>query len=301
MSIDVNSRAAQPIAPVSRAAAKKRSPMATLGRTLQYAALVTVVLTAIVPMYWIVVNAIRPDSEIAAYPPTIFPKELTFKHFIDLFEVYGFQQYLTNSLIVSSIATVVALVFGIMAAYAMSRFEFKGVRAVGELSLLAYLLPPILVLVPITQILFGNGLGDNRAALAVLYVATLLPFALWILRSYFSGLGIDTEEAAMIDGCTRFGAFIRVVLPQTLPGIASTAIFTFNAAWSEYLFASTLMTSNEKLPANPAVFLLMGHMGTESWGLLMAAALTIILPVMILFFMAQKWLVAGLTEGAVKG
>ena len=278
-----------------------RNPLRTAGRTVQYIALFTVVMTAIVPLYWIVVNAIRPDSEIAAYPPTVFPKELTLKHFQDLFEVYGFQQYLTNSLIVSSIATVIALIFGVMAAYAMSRFEFKGVRAVGELSLLAYLLPPILVLVPITQILFGNGLGDNRAALAVLYVATLLPFALWILRSYFSGLGVDTEEAAMIDGCTRFGAFIRVVLPQTLPGIASTAIFTFNAAWSEYLFASTLMTSNDKLPANPAVFLLMGHMGTESWGLLMAAALTIILPVMILFFMAQKWLVAGLTEGAVKG
>lgn len=302
MTSEATTRTDFPItAPPPATSARRVSPLRTAGRTIQYIALFTVVMTAIVPLYWIVVNAIRPDSEIAAYPPTVFPKELTLKHFQDLFEVYGFQQYLTNSLIVSSIATVIALVFGIMAAYAMSRFEFKGVRAVGELSLLAYLLPPILVLVPITQILFGNGLGDNRAALAVLYVATLLPFALWILRSYFSGLGVDTEEAAMIDGCTRFGAFVRVVLPQTLPGIASTAIFTFNAAWSEYLFASTLMTSNDKLPANPAVFLLMGHMGTESWGLLMAAALTIIMPVMILFFIAQKWLVAGLTEGAVKG
>lgn len=270
-------------------------------RVLQYIALALVVATSVIPMYWIVVNAIRPDYEIASYPPTFFPREFTLKHFTDLFEVYGFQTYLVNSVAVSSAATIVALVLGVMAAYAMSRFRFRLVRAVGELSLLAYLLPPILVLVPITQILFGNGLGDNRVALAVLYAATLLPFALWILRSYFTGLGIETEEAAMIDGCTRFGAFIRVVIPQALPGIASAAIFTFNAAWSEYLFASTLMTSNEKLPANPAVFLLMGHMGTESWGLLMAAAITIVLPVMVLFFMAQRWLVSGLSEGAVKG
>lgn len=282
-------------------APRRRGTRFTLGRLLQYVALVFVVLTSVVPLYWIVVNSIRPDREIAAYPPTFVPKSLTLQHFRDLFEVYGFQQYLVNSMVVSTSATAVALVLGVMAAYAMSRFRYRIVRAVGEISLLAYLLPAILVLVPITQILIGNGLGDNRIALAVLYAATLLPFALWILRSYFSGLGLETEEAAMVDGCTRFGAFLRVVLPQALPGIASTAIFTFNAAWSEYLFASTLMTSNEKLPANPAVFLLMGHMGTESWGLLMAAAITIILPVLILFFLAQRWLVSGLSEGAVKG
>lgn len=268
---------------------------------IQYILLGIVLSVSVLPLLWIVLNAIRPDSEISAYPPTFIPQEVTLTHFFDLFEIYQFHVYLMNSFLVSISATVVALVFGTMAAYAMSRFRFKALRAVGQLSLLAYLLPPILVLVPVTQILFGSGLGDNRLALAVLYVATLLPFALWILRSYFSGVAVDVEEAAMIDGCTRFGAFLRVVLPQATPGIISTAIFTFNAAWSEYLFASTLMTSTEKLPANPAVFLLMGHMGTESWGLLMAAAVTIVLPVMLLFLVAQRWLVAGLTEGALKG
>lgn len=291
--------------PQALAPRRERDPLTHrrmgVARVLQYAALVLVVLGSMVPLYWILVNAIRPDREIASYPPTFLPRSFTLQHFTDLFEVYGFQQYLVNSMVVSTTATAAALVLGVMAAYAMSRFRYRLVRSVGELSLLAYLLPPILVLVPITQIIIGNGFGDNRVALAILYAATLLPFALWILRSYFTGFGIETEEAAMIDGCTRFGAFLRVVLPQALPGIVSTAIFTFNAAWSEYLFASTLMTSNDKLPANPAVFLLMGHMGTESWGLLMAAAVTIILPVLVLFFMAQRWLVTGLTDGAVKG
>lgn len=273
----------------------------TAGRAIQYVLLFAVVMVSVVPLLWMIVNAFRPNSVITAYPPSFLPKEITFEHFRQLFEIYGFHTYIINSLVVSLTATVVALLFGVTAAYAMSRFDFRAIRAVGELSLLAYLIPPILVLVPVTQLLFGNGLGDNRAALAVLYVATLLPFALWILRSYFSQFSVDVEEAAMIDGCTRFGAFIRVVLPQAIPGIVSTAIFTFNAAWSEYLFASTLMTSNEKLPANPAIFLLMGHMGTTSWGLLMAAALTIVLPVLVLFIFAQRWLVSGLSDGAIKG
>lgn len=270
-------------------------------RVLQYLLLILVLVVSAGPLLWVVINAVRPDSEIAAYPPTLVPRELTGDHFVSLFTLYGFGTYVGNSLVIASTATLCALIFGTLAAYAMSRFSYRLVRFLGELSLVAYLIPPILVLVPVTQILFGSGLGDNRIALAVLYAATLLPFALWILRSYFTGIAIDLEEAAMIDRCTRFGAFVRVVLPQAAPGLISTGIFTFNAAWSEYLFASTLMTTNSKLPANAAIFLLMGNMGTESWGLLMAAALTIVAPVVILFVLAQRWLISGIGEGAVRG
>ncbi|MGO1972687.1 MAG: carbohydrate ABC transporter permease [Propionibacteriaceae bacterium] len=269
-------------------------------RGFQYVMMAVVLLFSAGPLLWVIINSIRPETEIAAYPPRLLPGELTGEHFISLFGLYGFGTYLANSFVVSTVATALALFFGTFAAYAMARFNFRLVRAIGELSLVAYLIPPILVLVPVTQILFGSGLGDNRAALAVLYTATLLPFALWILRPYFSGITVDIEEAAMIDRCTRFGAFIRVVLPQAVPGLVSTGIFTFNAAWSEYLFAATLMTTNSKLPANAAVFLLMGHMGTESWGLLMAAAVTIVAPVVVLFIFAQRWLISGLGDGAVK-
>lgn len=300
MTIPVESRAPSPATASSIPEARPPSRF-PLVRALQYLALVVVVVGSLLPLYWLTINAFRRDSEIAAYPPVLVPRSFTLDNFTTLFETYGFQQYLVNSVVISTTATAAAMVIAVMGAYAMSRFRYRWVRAVGELSLLAYLLPPILVLVPVTQILVGNGLGDNRVALALLYAATLTPFALWILRPYFTGLGHQTEEAAMIDGCTRFGAFIRVVLPQSIPGLISASIFTFNAAWSEYLFAATLMTSNEKLPANPATFLLMGHMGTTSWGLLMAAAVTLILPVLVLFFFAQRWLISGLTEGAVKG
>lgn len=270
-------------------------------RVLQYLMMLAVVAVSVGPLLWVLFNAIRPDSEIAAYPPTFLPKDLTLEHFVALFTVYRFGPYILNSLVISLIATAGVLVVASLAAYAMARFDYRLIRAVGELSLLAYLVPPIVVLVPVTQLLFGAGLGDNRAALTLLYVAILLPFGLWILRSYFQGFTVDIEEAAMIDGCTRFQAFLRVVLPQARPGLISTGIFTFNAAWSEYLFASTLMTTNAKLPANPAIFLLMGHMGVTSWGVLMAAALMIVAPVVVLFIISQRWLVAGLGEGAVKG
>lgn len=289
-----------PARPVPTGPPPRRRRRFTPLRLVQYVMMAVVLLFSAGPLVWVIINSVRPETEIAAYPPKLFPGELTGEHFSSLFGLYGFGTYLLNSFMVSTVATALALIMGTLAAYAMARFNFRLVRAIGELSLVAYLIPPILVLVPVTQILFGSGLGDNRAALAVLYTATLLPFALWILRPYFSGITVDIEEAAMIDRCTRFGAFLRVVLPQAVPGLVSTGIFTFNAAWSEYLFAATLMTSNSKLPANAAVFLLMGHMGTESWGLLMAAAVTIVAPVVVLFIFAQRWLISGLGEGAVK-
>lgn len=289
-------QAIRPAAPAQRRA----KPRLTPGRAVQYLMMAVVLFFSVGPLVWVVVNAIRPETEIAAYPPRMLPGEVTGEHFAALFGLYDFGTYLVNSFAVSVVATALALTLGTLAAYALARFDLRIIRAVGELSLVAYLIPPILVLVPVTQILFGSGLGDNRVALAVLYTATLLPFALWILRPYFAGIAIDIEEAAMIDRCTRFGAFRRVVLPQAVPGLVSTGIFTFNAAWSEYLFASTVMTTTSKLPANAAIFLLMGHMGTGSWGLLMAAAVTLVAPVVVLFIFAQRWLISGIGEGSVK-
>lgn len=282
--------------PVARHRVQRR-----VARTVQYVLLIIVCFVSAFPLIWALINSIRPNAEIISYPPKLIPQEITFEHVRALFQLYGFEQYLFNSLFVSGVSTIGAIALGTTAAYAMTRFGFPAVRAMSALSLLAYLVPTILVLIPITQFFFSNGWGDNRLALAILYMATFLPFSIWLLRSYFEGVGMEVEEAAMIDGCSRFGAFVRVVLPQVVPGIVSTGIFTFNATWSEYLFASTLMTTNAKLTANPAVFLLMGHMGTTSWGLLMSAAVIIVLPVLIMFFIAQKWVVSGISDGSVKG
>ncbi|MEU5103093.1 MULTISPECIES: carbohydrate ABC transporter permease [unclassified Streptomyces] len=269
-------------------------------RVFQYVCLAVIVVVADLPLVWIVFTAVKPDTEIVAYPPTLYPHELTFQNFTNLFAISDFGTYLANSAVVSLAATAATVVLGTLAAYSLSRFTLPGLRWVGELSLFAYMVPPILVLVPMAQLVNRLGLANDRTALVVLYTATLLPFALWTLRSYFHGLTVELEEAAMVDGCTRFGAFLRVVVPQALPGIIATAVFTFNAAWSEYLFSATLMTDPENLTLSPGLALLMDQTGVYSWGVLMAAAVIVVLPVVVLFAFVQKFLVGGVGQGAVK-
>lgn len=268
---------------------------------VQYALLAVVVLAADLPLVFMIVSAFRTEAANRSYPPDLDASSLTLDNFASLFGTYGFGQYLWNSLLVSGLATIGVVVLGSIAAYVLSRFGFVALQLVGKVSILAYLIPPILILVPVTQVIYGAGLGDNLLALTVLYTAIFLPLALWMLRSYFQGVAVQLEEAAMVDGCTRFGAFLRVVVPQAVPGLITTGIFTFAAAWSEYLYASTLMTTTSKLTANPATYLLMGHFGTTSAGLLMAAGLVIVAPVIVLYVIAQRWLVSGLAAGAVKG
>ena len=266
----------------------------------QYAFLLLVVLIADLPLVWVVLNAFKPAQEIVAFPPTILPSTLSLEHFTTLFTLSEFGTYLRNSLFVATTATALTLLLGTTAAYSLTRFRFRVVRATGELALFAYLVPPIVVLVPIAQILLGMGLRSNLLALTILYTALLLPFALWILRSYFLGIAQELEQAAMVDGCTRFGAFIRVVLPQAIPGLVSTGVFTFNAAWSEYLYASTLMTRPDSLTLSPGLTLLLFEVGYYSWGVLMAGSVVLVVPTLIVFLIVQRQLVHGAAQGAIK-
>jgi ABC-type glycerol-3-phosphate transport system permease component len=270
----------------------------------QYGILIAVVLVADLPLVWIVVTAFRPDQDLTAYPPLLFPSRLTFDHFRHLFTSTLFGTYFVNSAFVASTATLLTMVVGTMGAYTIARFQARYVylRALAQMSLLAYLVPPILLLVPITQIIGVLGLANNLTALVLVYSATLLlPFALWILRSYFHGVSAELEEAAMVDGCTRFGAFRRVVLPQAASGLITTAVFTFNAAWQEYLYASILLSDPKSETLSFGVSQLVQADFFISWGQLMAASVIITIPVIVLFTIAQRQLVGGIGSGAVKG
>jgi multiple sugar transport system permease protein len=270
-------------------------------RLAQYTALLGLLAASDLPLVWILATAFKPDTEIVRYPPTFLPHAPTLANFTNLFTISDFGTYLSNSLIVSGVTTAATVVFGMLAAYSVSRFRFSFVRGLGEFALFAYLVPPILVVVPITQVVIRLHLADNLAALVVIYSAILLPFALWLLRSYFHGLSVEIEQAAMVDGCTRFGAFRRVVVPQAIPGLISTGIFTFNAAWSEYLFASVLLPSPDRRTLSPGLALLMNQTGVYSWGLLMAGAVIVVLPVLVLFVVAQRSLISGWGAGALAG
>ncbi len=270
-------------------------------RVLQYALLLFIVVAMTAPLVWMALSALKPDRESIAYPPTVLPQTYTLQHFRNLFAISDFGVYLRNSSLVASATTATTLLAGLTAAYALSRFRFPFLRGIGEISLFAYMIPPILLLVPIARIVANLGLANNLAALILLYTATLLPFALWVLRSYINGISVELEQAAMVDGATRFKAFRQIVVPQATPGVVSTGVFTFNAAWSEYLFASTLMTSPGKVTLSPGLALLLDQTGVYSWGLIMAASVLVVLPVIALFILVQRQLVSGLGEGALKG
>lgn len=272
-----------------------------LGRLGNYVLLIFFTLLMALPLVWMFISSLKTNQESTAYPPTLLPKTVTIDAYVDLFEISAFGTYLRNSVIVSVIATAAVIVISLCAAYAMSRFNFRLLRGLGEISLFAYMVPPILLLVPIARIVTNLGLANNLSALVLLYTATQLPFGLWILRSYINGIAIDLEQAAMVDGATRFMAFRHVIIPQTIPGIISTSVFTFNACWSEYLFASTLMTSPSKLTLSPGLTLLLDQTGVYSWAMLMAGSVVVVLPVIVLFIVVQKGLVSGLGEGALKG
>lgn len=272
-----------------------------IGRLGNYALMLFFVVLMASPLLWMFVSSIKTNQESTAWPPTLLPQSPTFDAYRDLFQISAFGTYLRNSVIVSVVATVAVIIISLCAAYALSRFSFRLLRGLSELSLFAYMVPPILLLVPVARIVTNLGLTNNLLALVLLYTATQLPFGLWILRSYINGIAIDLEQAAMVDGATRFMAFRHVVVPQTLPGIISTTVFTFNACWSEYLFASTLMTSPSRLTLSPGLTLLLDQTGVYSWSMLMAGSVVVALPVIVLFIIVQKGLVSGMGAGAIKG
>lgn len=274
----------------------------TLWRVLQYVLLAAVSFIMAAPLVWMIITAFEPDSETSGYPPALWPTAPTLANFGNLFKISPFASFYANSLIAAGTAALLTIIVSSLAAYAITRFNYRIFEVLAGLGLIAYMLPSILVVVPVVEIAQTLHATDSVFAIAVLYTAYFTPFGLWLLRSYFAGIPIELEEAAMVDGTTRFEAFRRVVLPQALPGIIATAIFTFSVAWNEYLYASVLLYSpqHQTLSAGMAVFLI-GQLDSYSWGVLMAGAVLMTVPVIIMFIFLQRHLVAGWGGGAVKG
>lgn len=273
-----------------------------IGVVFLYALLAILVVINDGPLVWMALTSVKPESEILSYPPTGIPSAPTFANYQGLFTESPFGTYLSNSGFIAICTTAIVVTFGTIGAYALVRFKFGFVRWVGEASLVAYMVPSILLLVPLVRLMYVLQLDDNPLALIIIYSTLLLPFGLWTLRSYFRGLSIELEQAAMVDGCTRFGAFWRVVLPQAVPGMIAASIFTFNASWSEFMFAQTLMTTPDRFTLSPGLVFLTPTNGLPQWGVLMAGAVTMTIPLVILFALFQRYLVdAWGGAGAVKG
>lgn len=270
-------------------------------RIMIYLLVLTAVSVIGFPLFWMVISSFKPGPELYVSPPTFLPETWTLQNYRDLFVQTNFAIYFMNSLIVAASATVLSLVIGGLGAYSLSRFNFFGISGFARVALLCYMLPEVLIVLPLYIYVIQLGLADTLLALILANTAFTLPLALWFMRSYFNAIPVSLEESAMVDGCTRFGAMWRITVPLAVPGLVSVGVFSFNHAWNEFLFALVFTSSETKkvLPLGLATWI--GQDNIYSWGMLLAGAVLITIPVMAFYLLVQRKLVVGLTEGGAKG
>lgn len=257
-------------------------------------------LITLFPLYWIALTSFKPASQIAEFPVRYWPREFSLENYASLFQKAQFGQYLVNSVIVSASAALVATVIALLSAYVLSRFTFRGKGAVMLAFLITQMIPAFIALGPLYQMFVGLGLVDSRFGLVLVYIAMTIPFSAIMLRGFFDNVPDSLEEAAMVDGASRFGALWRVLVPVMTPGIIATFIFNFVNSWNELFLAVTLINSDSNRTIPTALNSFISSFNIE-WGPMSAAAVLTILPTMVLFAFASRWIVAGLTQGATKG
>jgi arabinogalactan oligomer/maltooligosaccharide transport system permease protein len=270
-----------------------------------HAVLSMMCVVALYPVLWVIKMALSPTptTSLTINP---FPSEVTLSNFTDIIgstDQQGrwlFGRQLFASLAVSGATTIVGLSLAVTAAYALSRFRFPGKNGGLQLLLVTQMFPATLMLVPLYSLLQKLGLLDTLGGLVLVYATSSLPFCVWMLKGYFDTIPRELEEAAMMDGASPAQVFVKVVLPLATPALAVTALFSFMTAWNEFILAATLLNDSSHFTLPVALQRFVGEYKTE-WGHFAAGALIVSAPVMALFFVLQKYLVGGLTAGAVKG
>jgi multiple sugar transport system permease protein len=263
------------------------------------AAMVLALLFVLFPVYWMVITSLKLPREIFRVP-SLWPQVFTGANYRILIEDKEFLVAIRNSLIVASSVTLISLVVASLAAYSMVRFRYRFKGLIGRLILFAYLTPTSLLFIPLSILIARLQLGNTLHGLIFVYLTFSLPVSTWMLQAYFAAVPRELEEQGMIDGLSRLGALFRIVLPLSAPGLAAVAIFTFTGAWNELLLALVLITSESRRTAPLALNYLITS-DVLPWGPLMAGAVLSSVPLMILYFVAQRFIVQGITAGSVKG
>ena len=252
------------------------------------------------PVYWLIASSLKPTEDLFLVPATLFPNRISLENFRLILFQTKVPQYFLNSIITSVAVTIITIVIATLGAYSLTKFRFPGRKLISDLILLAYIFPGILILLPLYQLIVKWKLNNSLIGLILANLTFTVPFCLWMLRAFFIQLPESLEESAMIDGCTKFGAFRRVLLPLASPGIVASGTYAFILSWNEYMFALIFVTNdaNKTLPLGVAGFL--GHL-TIDWGSLLASAVIAVIPIMLAFMFFQKYLIQGVSAGAVKG
>ena len=277
--------------------AQLQRPAITLGK---YAAILFYLTFALFPLYWLLKIAVTPDRLIYSDGTRLWPSEFTLSNFTAVLFQTDFLSYFTNSLVVSLGTAALTTIFAAGAGYAFSRFNFGGKKIIIAVMLITQMFPLLMIIAPIYKIIASLGLLNSLTSLIIVYTAFNIPFATFLMQSFFDGIPKDLEEAAMMDGCSRFQALRKVIFPLTLPGLGATLGFVFTAAWSELLFALMLISKNDTMTFPVGLLTFVSKFSVD-WGQMMAAGVLALIPSCLFFIFIQRYLVQGLTSGAVKG
>jgi len=272
----------------------------TAKKFLLYFTVVITMLFVTFPFIWMVLTSIKPVETIFDMPPEIFPRHPTLAHYQRLFQVTRFFTYFKNSLIVTLSVVAVTILMSTLGAYSVTRFRYRGRRAIAYSSLFTYMFPPILLAIPLFVIMSRLRLSNTYYGLTIALLTRTLPFCLWLLWGFFKSIPLELEEAAMIDGASRLRAFWNVVLPLALPGISAAATFAFILAWNNYTYAFILMPSEEMKVLTVGIARFAAVKGIE-WGLIMSSTFIFVIPALLFLALVQRTLIKGWGAGGVKG
>jgi multiple sugar transport system permease protein len=277
-----------------------RSGSKRIWDVLSYAVLIVLAVLSIGPLLWMLLTSFKVEDDIITRTMVYFPTRFTLDNYVKLWNQSGYPVLVINSLITTSLTVLICLATGTIAAYAFSRFNFPGRTQLMLGYLVVRMFPAVLMIIPLFIVMRNIGLLDSSAGLAVAYTSFLLPLFVWMLKGFFDAAPKELESAARIDGSTRIGAMFRIVIPIARNGLVATCVFVAIAAWNEYLFALMLTTSTGSRTWPVGLQLMVGEFQLP-WGMLAAGGVISIIPVIVLFALVQRVMVAGIAAGAVKG
>ncbi len=265
--------------------------------------LVLFVIGILFPIYWIFLVSVIPSKNLLSQDLSwLIPREISLQYYKELLATTNFGKYYLNSLVIASITTILTLIVATLGGYSLARLHYPGRNLLGRLILFTYIVPPVLLLIPLFQIITQFHMQNKFIGLIIAYMTFSLPFCLWMLRGFFLSLPASIEEAALIDGASVFGAFYRVVLPLAAPGLVASAMFTFMLCWNEFLFALVFINNDDlkTVPVGVVTRFITTTMVPSDWSKVMAASIMSAIPVYLLFIFLQRFLIQGLAAGSVK-